>query len=305
MAFLLDKAEGRKKRELLRDLGRFPDAKEHLEIWLGFLREREDLELLHYALLSVPCVNDSRLREALLEVQEAFPFALEQIHVDDYKDKEALERSFRRNEECKVYKAAGTVLKDLFYESINPEDVRFPRPYRLEMPGNALADLGMYRTIPADGILLHPLIALAIRQESDGRLPSTAWDWGRKLKQMKKLQLILSEKTVQSWDDKRRYAYLRAPEEHFPPEPYYYDLRGWSAIGRMENLRELRICEICVEDFSFLTECKNLRTLSLYNTNFTDCRLLLKLPKLKYVDLRFCRLIHKEVLKKLHAECEL
>lgn len=173
------------------------------------------------------------------------------------------------------------------------------------MPGNALADLGKYRTIPADGILLHPLIALAIRQESDGRLPSTAWDWGWKLKQMKKLQLILSEKTVQSWDDKRRYAYLRAPEEHFPPEPYYYDLRGWSAIGRMENLRELRICEICVEDFSFLTECKYLKTLSLYNTNFTDCRLLLKLPKLKYVDLRFCRLIHKEVLKKLHVECEL
>lgn len=305
VAFLLDKAEGREKKELLYDLGRFPDAKEHLEIWLDFLREREDLELLHYALLSVPRVNDSRLREALLEVQEAFPFALEQIHVDDYKDKEALERSFRRNEECKVYKAAGTVLKDLFYESINPEDIRFPRPYRLEMPGNALADLGMYRTPPTDGILLHPLIALAIRQESGGRLPSTAWDWGRKLKQMKKLQLVLSEKTVQSWDDERRYAYLRAPEEHFPPEPYYYDLRGWSAIGRMENLRELRICEICVEDFSFLTGCKNLQTLSLYNTNFTDCRLLLKLPKLKYVDLRSCRLIHKEVLKKLHAECEL
>lgn len=305
VAFLLDKAEGREKRELLRDLGRFPDAKEHLEIWLDFLREREDLELLHYALLSVPCVNDSRLREALLEVQEAFPFALEYIHVDDYKDKEAMERSFRRDAERKVYKGAGTVLKDLFYESINPEDIRFPRPYRLEMPGNAMADLGMYRTIPADGILLHPLIALAIRQESGGRLPSTAWDWRRKLKQMKKLQLVLSEKTVQSWDDERRYAYLRAPEEHFPPEPYYYDLRGWSAIGRMENLRELRICEICVEEFSFLTECKNLRTLSLYNTNFTDCRLLLKLPKLKYVDLRFCRLIHKEVLKKLHAECEL
>ncbi len=305
VAFLLDKAEGREKRDLLYDLGRFPDAKEHLEIWLDFLREREDLELLHYALLSVPCVSDPRLREALLEVQEAFPFALEQIHVDDYKDKEALERSFRRHDECTVYKAAGTVLKNLFYESINPEDARFPRPYRLEMPGNAMADLGMYRTPPADGILLHPLIALAIRQESGGRLPSTAWDWGRKLKQMKKLQLVLSEKTVQSWDDERRYAYLRAPEEHFPPEPYYYHLQGWSAIGCMENLRELRICEICVEDFSFLTECKNLRSLSLYNTNFTDCRLLLKLPKLKYVDLRSCRLTHKEVLKKLHAECEL
>ena len=100
-----------------------------------------------------------------------------------------MERSFRRDAERKVYKGADTVLKDLFYESINPENPRFPRPYRLEMPGNALADLGMYRTPPADGILLHPLIALAIRQESGGRLPSTAWDWGRKLKQMKKLPL--------------------------------------------------------------------------------------------------------------------
>lgn len=62
--------------------------------------------------MSVPRVNESRLREALLEVQEAFPFALEQIHVDDYKDKEAMERSFCRDAERKVYKGAGTVLKD-------------------------------------------------------------------------------------------------------------------------------------------------------------------------------------------------
>lgn len=163
----------------------------------------------------------------------------------------------------------------------------------------------MYRTPPADGILLHPLIALAIRQESGGRLPSTACDWERKLKQVKKLQLVLSEKTVQSWNDEKRRACLRAPDEHFPPKPYYYDLRGWLAIGRMQNLRELRICEICVEDFSFLTQCKNLRTLSLYNTNFTDCRLLQELPNLKYVDLRSCRLIHKEALKILRAKCEL
>ena len=47
VVFLLDRAEGREKRELLRDLGRFPDAKEHLDIWLDFLWEREDLELLH------------------------------------------------------------------------------------------------------------------------------------------------------------------------------------------------------------------------------------------------------------------
>ena len=106
---------------------------------------------------------------------------------------------------------------------------------------------------------------------------------------------------VKNWSDSDRVAWLRSPEEHAPPAPYYYDLQDWSAIGRMPCLRELRMAEMCVEDFSFLTQCKELRILSLVNTNFTDCRLLLKLPNLKSVDLRLCHLIHTEMLENLHG----
>ena len=67
----------------------------------------------------------------------------------------------------------------------------------------------------------------------------------------------------------------------------------------MPNLQTLRIENLIVDDFSFLSKCKNLKMLSLYNTNFTDCRMLLKLPKLEEVDLRFCSLEHEEVLQTL------
>ena len=90
---------------------------------------------------------------------------------------------------------------------------------------------------------------------------------------------------------------LRWPDSHLPPAPYYYDLRDWSAIGRMSALRDLAITEICVEDFGFLATCKSLRTLDLHNTNFTDCRLLASLPKLQYANLRDCPLTHTEALE--------
>ena len=157
-------------------------------------------------------------------------------------------------------------------------------------------DLGMDLPAPPDGIPLHPLIALAIRQEMGGRLPSTAWDWAKKIRQLKKLRIRLSDNTVLGWDDKQRRVTLRPPDEHFPPTPYYYDLHDWSAISQMSSLRDLAITTIAVDDFSFLQHCKELRTLSLFNTNFTDCRLLLNLPKLKKVDLGLCRLTHTEVL---------
>ena len=78
---------------------------------------------------------------------------------------------------------------------------------------------------------------------------------------------------------------------------YYYALGDWSAVGRMQSLRELSIAEICVEDFGFLATCKSLRTLDLHNTNFTDCRLLASLPKLQYANLRDCPLTHTEALE--------
>jgi len=302
---LWGKVQGREKYNLLLSMGHLPDARDHMDFWLPILEEREDLEMLSHGIHSVPRLNDSRLRDALYRVKDAFPYAMEPLLHMDHQDQEAMARYSRREQERRACEAAITALKDIFYETINPRDMNIPRPYRLELGGHALPDLGMYQAPPSDGIPLHPLIALAIQQEMDGRLPSTAWDWGQKLKKIKRLFLFLSEKTVSSWDDERRWAYLRAPGEHVPPAPYYFDLRDWSAIGRMVKLRELRICSICVEDFSFLAQCRELRILSLYNTNFTDCRLLLELPKLKSVDLRLCRLEHMEILKELHLECEL
>ena len=69
----------------------------------------------------------------------------------------------------------------------------------------------------------------------------------------------------------------------------------------MCNLKRLVIEQLCIEDFSFLEECKNVETLSLCNTNFSDCRLLLKLPKLKKVDLSLCRLEHEDALETLQS----
>lgn len=298
IAPLVNKAVGREKYDLLRALGHLPDAKNYLtDFWLPLLDERDDLDLLNAALLAVPYVNDSKLRDALLSVQKAFPFAAEPIVHFDLADTEMRDQAQRRRKEYAIYKTACSAWREVFYETINPENVLIPRPYRLEMTYADSRNLGMDCPPPAAGIALHPLIALAILHESGGRLPSTAWDWTKKLQKIKKLELRLSNATVRQWNDPQRLAYLRAPDDHFPPAPYYFDLRDWSALGRMPCLKKLVIAGICVEDFSFLSQCQNLQTLSLYNTNFTDCRLLLKLPHLQSVDLRLCQLTYQEVLK--------
>ena len=300
---LLGRVEEKQRREnLLISLGRLPDAEDHLDFWLPLLEEREDLKRLYSALLSVPRMNDARLREALIAIQEAFPHAMELLHTD-WKDPESRELGSRRCREREVWQAAEGILKKFFYEDVNPVCRGIPRPWRLELYGWALADLQVREQKTAGGIALHPMISLALLQQ-EGRLPSTAWDWERKLAKIKKLILFLTDANVRNWNDQDRTAWLQEPEEHAPPAPYYYDLRDWSAVGRMKNLRELRIGGICVEDFSFLTQCRELRTLSLYNTNFTDCRLLRELPKLQSVDLRQCRLTHTEALEGFWAECE-
>lgn len=296
---LLDQVPEQNWREILMSLGGLPDAGEHLDFWLPLLEERENLERLHYTLIELPRVNDARLRDALLAVQEAFPYAMEPLYHSDLSDPVSREQFSRRCGEEEVWRAADSILKKLFYEGINPVHRGIPRPWRLELDGNARSDMDTHRK-PSEGIPLHPLIALWILQK-EGRLPSTAWDWNRKLEKLKKLELFLRDAVVKNWSDSDRVAWLRAPEEHAPPAPYYYDLQDWSAIGRMPHLRELRMAEMCVEDFSFLTQCKELRILSLYNTNFTDCRLLLGLPKLKSVDLRNCHLTHTEVLEDLQG----
>ena len=99
--------------------------------------------------------------------------------------------------------------------------------------------------------------------------------------------------------------YLCLTEEFELPKPYYCDLEDWSILGRMPQLRTLAIECICVEDFSFLSQCSQVQRLSLYNTNFSDCRLLKTMKSLKYVDLRRCSLTHREALDELSIEYEL
>ncbi len=71
----------------------------------------------------------------------------------------------------------------------------------------------------------------------------------------------------------------------------------------MVHLNRLTIEKICIDDFSFLTQCKNVEILSLRNTNFSDCRLLCKMPKLKKLDLRDCQLEYENVLKEMNVDC--
>ena len=70
----------------------------------------------------------------------------------------------------------------------------------------------------------------------------------------------------------------------------------------MENLRLLTIEEICVDDFSFLAQCKKAEKLSLRNTNFSDCRLLREMPNLKKVNLQQCQLEHNDILENMHLK---
>lgn len=299
--FLLERAEGRVKRELLRSFSRFPDAKEHLELWLPRLAERDDLELLCVVLNTVPRTADARLREALYQVQKDFAFAVGLLLHVDRKDPEAVRRANRRRLENEVYRYACAAWRDAFREAINPEVAGVPRPYFLEMEHHDIRDLGMDRLPPPGCIRLNPLIALAIREQR-GRLPSTAYDWRRALERMKKLTIKLTRSTVRAWDEEGHRVFVYAPDEHFPPEPFFYDLRDWSAIGRMQSLRTLCIEELCVDDFSFLAECKNVETLSLRGTNFSDCRLLREMPRLKRVNLNLCPLTHQDALADLSIE---
>lgn len=197
----------------------------------------------------------------------------------------------------------------------------YRKAWRLALLPNQARDLGMGRPRPAGGIPLHPLVA-RLMEEQFGRIPPTAYDWGKDIARLKTLKVQLHMRTALEYRDGA--AYLCPPGEYPPPPPYYYDLGDWSIIGRMTalqslliegvevedpalwpllaklpNLKQLRIQDLRVGDFSFLPACKALRSVSFYHTDFSDCRLLLDLPELQDADLRFCPLEHKEALKAL------
>lgn len=194
-------------------------------------------------------------------------------------------------------------------------------PYRLALLAHQKKDLGMEQPKPEAGIPLHPFIALLV-QEAFNHEPATAYDWGKDLGRLKSLKLELRYGTRRAIEGD--LAYIYPPGEHFPPPPYYFDLEDWSivekmtalrsvlveriliedaafwsALKKLPNLKSLTISATQVQDFSFLSGCRQLTRLSLYNTNFSDCRLLLELPRLQQADLRFCPLEHTEVLEQL------
>jgi len=170
-------------------------------------------------------------------------------------------------------------------------------PRRVALLPYQMQDLGMKRPKPQNGIPLNPLVALML-QKTFNHEPSTAYDWNRDISRIKSLTLDIRYSM-----ENDKFVFIQPPSEHFPPAPYYYDLYDWSVIGRMTKLQSLVIQNIYIDDFSFLSACKNLKRISLYNTNFSDCRLLLELPNLKEADLRFCPLEHIEVLQNLSAQC--
>lgn len=90
------------------------------------------------------------------------------------------------------------------------------------------------------------------------------------------------------------------------PEGFVLTPGEFSAIGRMEKLRQLSVVlssrnqTLDMGDFSWLPQCKNLQHLDLALTNFSDCALLLQLPALKTVRLPGReQLVHLEALDAL------
>ena len=153
---------------------------------------------------------------------------------------------------------------------------------------------------PQGGIPLQPWIAWMI-QRNFNHIPTTAYDWDRDIARIKSLNIEPRFSTIISEDEE--YIYFREPGSLPLPAPYYYDLHDWSVIGRMTKLQSLDIKGVYIDDFSFLRNCKNLKRLKLYKTNFTDCELLSNLPNLKEVHLIFCPLGNIDLLQKFPFRC--
>ena len=62
--------------------------------------------------------------------------------------------------------------------------------------------------------------------------------------------------------------------------------------------------DICAEYDELLVGLKNLQQLDLPNTGFSDCSILLQLPKLKRVNLAHCNLQNEDVLQQLTADIQ-
>ena len=297
--FIWDRTEDSKEKlELLDNVfPRFPAADKNIDIWISVIsNERKDLDLLKTAIHTAPNIPDPQLKEAISQIIEEFSFAVELILNIDTKDTEALNRYDRRRKENDIYRSACEKWKDIGCKEAHPYASALPRPYQLELKHSDEKDLIPPNQNSKKGIAIHPMIALALKSHFHS-LPSTPNDWDNIFDKVKKLSLELNSRTVSQWDDENRTVTIFAPDNFPLPAPYRYDLSDWSAIGRMSKLKNLSVSRIFIDDYSFLTRCVSLEKIFFYNTNFSDCRLLLKLPKLKSVEFHLCNLENTNALK--------
>lgn len=294
--WMIDGKDPEDVKYLLGIFSKFPDVAQHLNLWIGLLQERENLELLEETVLTTPTISDPILKNELTRIRDEFSTAEKRLYEEkDIKQYHSLRLMYN------IHKNVCWTLNAIFYEEINPTVPGVPRPYRLELDFRDVANYHINAPAPENGIPIHPMIALAVLHQFH-HLPSNRSKWESTLQKIKHLTLEANQKTVDYKYEHTRSAYLAPAGEYPLPKPYYYKMKDWSAIALMENLQKLTMSHICVEDFSFLPKCSALEHLSLFNTNFSDCRLLLEIPNLKSVDLRLCRLEHKEVLQSASFE---
>lgn len=291
-------ADPNTKQELIRAFGRFTDAEEHLDIFLKFLEERRDLKLLNAVLMAVPIVKSKVLFETVDNIIKEFTYNLDTLPAA-YSQEDKDTQIQWKGDAQRVCQTADIILERVREAFINPKIEGIPHPHRILMQVGDRHRLEIGKVHGKDAIAVHPLIGLVIL-EMIGRLSFEKEELEQVFAEIKTLTLKPRERYIRSGRD---WLYMVPPEVRCTlPKPYYYDLTDWSVIGRMKNLCRLDIEEICVDDFSFLAQCKSLTDLSLYNTNFMDCRILGDMPKLKKVDLRLCQLEYQEILANLKLE---
>ena len=115
---------------------------------------------------------------------------------------------------------------------------------------------------------------------------------------------------LQTFSDLAKIKYLDSRKRNYSAAKKIDNIRipSWlvvkdgdfSLIGEMAKLKQLCLHDVAIDDYSFLTGCRELSTLDLQDTNFSDCRILAELSTLKKVVLpAYSQLQHTEVLEQL------
>ena len=122
-------------------------------------------------------------------------------------------------------------------------------PYHIELTFDQGID-------PQNTTHIHPLIAWVV-EKTHGRRLLVRYDWMKAMGKMKGLSLTLRDAIIEPDGT----AHAQVPINL--PSCFYLDPADWSIIEKMPNLQLLRIENLIVDDFSFLSKCKNLKMLFL------------------------------------------